>query len=300
MAITLPGVVAYVNENNLSLIKKTVLGAKTASLLPIQTGIKSAETLNLLDSTVVFADGTTCGFTDAGTSVISQRKLTVGAIKVNKSYCPATLEEYFTQTAITAGAGSESLGELEVQFIDGNLNAINAATEKAIWQGDTNSGDDNLDNFDGFLKIIAATTGYTHTTGATITASNVVAMVNEVYNAIPVEILDKEDTVIFVGSDIARLYTQALTALNLFNYTGTELIVLGTNVKVIAVNGLNSTGKMVAGQLSNMIIGTDLQNDQEQVNFRYVDSADAFWFTVKFKLGVQVAYPEFIVLHTTN
>ena len=108
MAIDFSGVSAYVNETKNELISAAVLGSPTIKLLTLQTGVKSAETLNILTETVQFGDGTVCGFSDSGSTAISQRKLEVGAIKINKSYCQAELEKYFTQMMITNTAGKRS------------------------------------------------------------------------------------------------------------------------------------------------------------------------------------------------
>ena len=52
----------YVEENRLPLISKAVLGAKTPSLLTLQTGVTGATALNLLQTSVVFGDGADCGW----------------------------------------------------------------------------------------------------------------------------------------------------------------------------------------------------------------------------------------------
>ena len=58
----------YVDQNRLPLIAKAVLGAKTASLFTLQSGVKSPTALNLISTDVVFGDGSTCGWNEAGQS----------------------------------------------------------------------------------------------------------------------------------------------------------------------------------------------------------------------------------------
>lgn len=91
-----------------------------------------------------------------------------------------------------------------------------------------------------------------------------------VYNAIPVEVLDGASIV--VGADKFRAFVQAMVEKNFYHYDGkpmdNEIMIPGTNVKLIAVNGLNGTGAMVAGQLDkNFFYGCDLMNDEEKFEF---------------------------------
>jgi len=69
----------------------------------------------------------------------------------------------------------------------------------------------------------------------------------------------------------------------------------GTNVKLVAVRGLNNTDRMVLSTTSNMVFGTDLLNDSEDFKIFYSEDDDIVKFRAKFKMGVQVAFPEFIV-----
>ena len=90
---------------------------------------------------------------------------------------------------------------------------------------------------------------------------------------------------------------------NLFHYTpdaavNMEMVYPGSNMKVIAVGGLNGTNKIVAGSLSNFFVGTDLANEEEQYKFWYSEDNDEVRFRASFKYGVQVAYPAEIVYFT--
>jgi hypothetical protein len=69
----------------------------------------------------------------------------------------------------------------------------------------------------------------------------------------------------------------------------------GTNIKVVAVNGLNSTSRIVTTYLSNLFYGTDLLSDEEQFSIWHSRDNDEVRFQAAFKAGVQFAYPEFIV-----
>ena len=82
---------AYVEQRRLPLLSKAVLGAKTARLFTIQSGIKGAAKLNLINSDIVLQSGASCGWNEAGTSTLTQRELNTALLKVNMAYCDKKL-----------------------------------------------------------------------------------------------------------------------------------------------------------------------------------------------------------------
>ena len=53
MAYNVQALTDYTNEQNFPILKASILGAKTASIFTLQTGIKSSAALNLMDVDVV-------------------------------------------------------------------------------------------------------------------------------------------------------------------------------------------------------------------------------------------------------
>jgi len=55
----------YTKENEALLVASSVLGSKTASLIKdkgnVMVGVKSAETINIMDTDAIFQDGSSCG-----------------------------------------------------------------------------------------------------------------------------------------------------------------------------------------------------------------------------------------------
>lgn len=310
MAFDVTGLSNYTKENTKELIVKAQLEAKTATLFNLAPGVKSSAKLALLDTTTVFqANG--CGFASSGTTTLSDRTLTVGDIKVNESLCPKTLASKHTQHELVQGSRAEKEKvPFEQSFAELKAKGIATALETALWQGDTGSGNANLNKFDGAIKIIdAAGTAVDGNTGnvliATgITTSNAVAIMNGVYSVIPTQLLDKADTVIMCGWDTFRKFTINLTNLNLFHYTAEtangEIILPGTNIKIIALNGLNGTNRIFAGQLSNFYYGFDLLEDSERFEMFYAKEADEVRFIAEFRAGVQIAYPSEVVEFSLN
>lgn len=310
MALDLAGLTNYIEQNELQLTSAAIFSAKTASLIEaqgnVQVGIKSAETVNVMTTDAVFQAGGTCGFSSSGTTSITQRTLTVGKIKVQESICPKTFEAKYTQKALREGSSYDYMA-YAAEYSAQKVERIGAALETAIWQGDTASGTANLARFDGLIKIIDSL-GFggagdpingNSANLTTLTTANVIAAVDAIFVALPAALLDKQDVVIFAGNDTFREYVLALRSANLFHYpvdaANMELVIPGTNVKLIGVNGLNGTDKMFGLSMANLYLGTDLLNEQDRFELFYAKEADEMRFVVEFKMGVQVAFPDEVV-----
>ena len=306
MAFNVSALANYTNEQSTELVLKSLFGSKTAAILQaagqVQVGVKSAEALNILTSDVYFqTDG--CGYTASGNTTFSQRNITVGKIKVEETLCPKTLEAKWMQTQIAAG--SPNSVPFEEQIGQDKANNIAKLLEIAMWQGDTatTNTNPNTNKFDGFIKLIDAASASTvagNTSSATsITTANVEDLIDNIYNVIPADIADASDLVLFVGIDTFKKYSTALRASNLFHYAadseGMEIMIPATNVKMIAVGGLTGTNRMFLARLSNLFVGTDLANEQEEYRFWYSQDADEVRFRATMKYGVQFAFPDQIV-----
>jgi hypothetical protein len=299
----------YTKENEALLVTSSVLGAKTAALIKsavnVMVGVKSAEKINIMDTDAIFQDGASCGFNASGSTTFTQRTVTPGKIKVNEALCPKDLEAKYLQKALPTGSSYDSI-PFEQEYSDKKAKTIAAQLETASWQGDTASGNVNLNKFDGFVRLIGAASGVvaanasTYISGAplsSITAANVIAIFDGVYQAIPAKVVAADDMTIFCGQDLFRTYTIALKNANSFSYTvdakaDGEFILPGTTIKVVAVAGLNGTNKIYAMRLSNMFLGTDLLNEEEKFEIFYAKEADQVRFVSQFKFGVNIAFPD--------
>ena len=310
MALDLSALTNYVKENELQLTSAAIFSAKTASLIEargnVQVGIKSAETINIMTTDAVFQAGGTCGFNSSGTTSITQRSLVVGKIKIQESICPKTFEAKYTQKALREGSSYDYMA-YATEYSAQKVERIGAALETALWQGDTDSANGQLNKFDGIGKIIDSL-GFggagdpiagNVTELTTLTKANVTTAVDDIFSVIPAALLDKDDVVIFCGNDTFREYVLALRDQNLFHYpvdaANMELIVPGTSIKLIGVNGLNATDSLFALSMSNLYLGTDMLNEQDRFELFYAKEADEMRFVVEFKMGVQVAFPDEVV-----
>jgi len=307
MALDVSGLSVYTDENKLDLIKKSILEGRTLNYVTIQPDIKTSATINIIDSTLVGQAGA-CGFASSGSTTLTQRTLSVAPIKVNESICVDTLESYYTQKMMNAGSYNENI-PFEQIFAEDKADKIADMIETILWKGDT-AGAGNVALADGLLKVIDGVAavngnvdGVTALTG--ITSANIVDIVDGLVSSIPADIIDADDLIIFMGYDKYRAYSKALRDANLFHYNGAEnqgenfsQMVPGTNVKVVAVKGLNGTDRMIVSRVANLYVGVDMLSDSEDFNIFYSQDNDEVRFISKFKLGVNVAFPDLVVEFT--
>lgn len=304
MAFDVSALANYTKENEALLVTSSVLGSKTASLIKAQgnvmVGVKSAETINIMDTDAIFQSGSSCGFNASGSTTFTQRTVTVGKIKVNESLCPKDLEAKYLQKALPEGSTYDSIA-FASDYTDKKAARIAAQLETAIWQGATGSANVNLNKFQGLVTLIGSSaveannSTYYGGTATAITSANVVAIFDALYKAIPATVVDKDDMTIWCGMDVFRTYTIALKNANMYNYAfdgkaNSEFYLPGTPIKVVATPGLNGTNKVYAIRLSNMFLGTDLLNEEERFELFYAKEADQVRFVSEFKMGVNVAF----------
>jgi hypothetical protein len=279
-----------VDEQRLPLIKKAVLGGKTVGLINLQTGVKKSAAINLIDVEPTLQEGG-CGWNANGTATLSQRVIETNALKVNIPFCDKDFLAYWTNYEVKIGAGKETL-PFEEYFTGAIVDNINEKVEKMIW-----TGADSASEFKGFLPILAGEEDV-----ITVTGTGAYDTIKKAYMAIPEAILDK--AVIFVGADTYRQFIQEMVEKNFYHYsadnTAQEFVLPATTTKVIAVNGLNGTKKVVAGAPENFFYGCDMLNDAETFELWYSKDNREYRLAVQFNGGCQVAYPSEVVVATLS
>ena len=292
---------AYVKTNADVILKDVVLGSvegDSVANMRKQLGVKTKEKLNYLNVTPALQSGKDCGFNASGSTVFSDRDITVKTIKAQDEYCDRDLLGKFAESLVNIAAGKETL-PFEAQIVDEVVKGIRKQIEKIVWQGDTTLG------IDGLLKMAASGgTDSASTVNVSIAkGTNIYEAVKAVYLAIPEELLDNA----FIGLSPAnfRAFTQAMVEKNYYHYSGPqdanvkEFIFPGSNVKVKSIQGLSGVNdKIYASVWDNLVYGTDLLNDEETVNAWYDPNTELFRYTIRFNAGVSTLFPDEVVLGT--
>ncbi|MDG3581773.1 hypothetical protein [Galbibacter pacificus] len=303
MAYDVSNLTSYVEEQNFPLLRKSIFGGRTSELVKIQSGVKGKSAINIWETDVIYQDDD-CSRTASGSTVFSQREIEVSPIAIHQDLCPKKLNGYYLQTQLKAGSKDDEI-VFEAEYTDEVSAKIAKQNEINFWQGDKTSNDNNLSKFNGFLKQLNGTDYVTGNTEAitAITKENIYGIVEDIDEQIPADVADADDLVIFMGVDSFKKYRSALKEKNLYHYSADnskfEIEVAGTEQKIVAVNGLNNTGAIVAGRASNFVIGTDLEGEEDNFELWYSKDARVVKMTVAFKLGTQIAFPEQVVYFKT-
>lgn len=230
----------------------------------------------------------------ANTPIISNSRVGTGTIAISG-----------TSTTVT-GTGTLFTSQIAVNdklyngtTLIGTVSAIASNTSLTLAAATTLSST----AFNIYKSSQVSTTDVNSGTPVTsITASNVISILQSVYNLIPAKLLDKEDLRIFVGMDVLRRYQAALVTANLFNYPAVndavnkfQTVLHGTNVIIEAVQGLNDTNEIYAMRLSNMAMAVDMIDEDGKFEFFYAKEAMEHRYAAAFKVGVNVAFPDEIV-----
>lgn len=313
MAYDVSALAAYTKDNLDVLVSTSLFDAKTQSLIQAEgnvlPGIKSAERIQLFETDAAFQAGGTCGFSPSGTTTFTQRTVTVGKIKINEALCPKALETKVLQSKLAAGSRYEK-DPFEKQYSERKAQKIAKQLEVALWKGDTTLYDINLNKFDGLIKLIDAGSPVSGNTGSVaagtgITQANVIAIVTAMWKAIPQAVKGSDDIRIFVGWEVYEHYVAALLALNLYHESvgndsqgKGEFVIPGTQYKLTAVHGLDSTNRIFAMRMSNVYLGVDMLNEEERFEIFFAKEADEIRFVAEWKMGVNVAFTEEVVQFT--
>ena len=293
MAINVSTLSEYVNQNNGELLTKAVLGANTLNYIDIMPGVKFKEALNYLDSTVVFADGSTCGWTPEGADNFTQRTIEVKPVKINKEFCWKDLRKYWMNYQMLFEAGRETL-PFEEKIIENNLKVINTELEKQIWQGDGTV-------VKGLLSIISESDIIDETLSPGFTA---IQAIDTAYNAMTPVML-AQNPAIFVSPSTFRSYVQGLNAVCCANrpmidaasesipYPGDSRV---TIIPVTGMEGVTASNAIaIATPAKNLVYGTDVEGAENTFKFWYDEKEDKFLFKVLFNAGTQIKFPDQVV-----
>lgn len=278
MAFDVSGLSNYTEQNKQALITHSLFGSKTISLMTPMVGVKSSETINILDTDAVFQAGGTCAWNASGTTAITQRTVTVGKVKVQEALCPKALEAKYTQTLLAVGSNPESI-PFEQIYAEKKAALIASQMETAIWQGDTASGTNNLSYFDGLLKNI----GYVYSaTGVknvnAITGTGTIALVSG--DATATITGGSTTTMGLVAGDKIRTEGVTYTVLSITSATVFELTVnsavsiSGKAYTIIPASATNFSSPVTSYSTASDTLITVMQNIYSTIPVNLLDKAD--------------------------
>jgi hypothetical protein len=287
----------YTDEVGGMLLAEAIVKGKTADLCMVQSGVKGTQAINILSSTLNVQDGA-CGWNSSGSTTFTQRDITVCDKKVNESLCPRDLNSYWASAFLNAGSYNESV-PFEEAIAQLKVQQIQKYVEEQLWRSTTGTS-----CFNGFATLISTgTTGVVPVVGASgITSSNALAEVDKLVELIPNEVADRDDIIIWMSMANYRKYLINLRTSNYYQdfiVEGdqmTEYVTMhpGTNFRVVGTHGINTDG-VYMGPAEFMVVGVDLMSDEERLDIFYSKDNDEVRVRSNFKIGAQIAFPEYFV-----
>lgn len=282
MAYNVSALPEYVQERRDEILRKVVFGGKAIDRLSWMTDVKTKANINILSTDVVFQDGESCGFTPQGDTTLNSRTVETKVIKINQEYCAKDLLRAWTQYEVRVAADAEAL-PFEGYIMSEIAEKANKKLEEILWVGDAGLGINGINK-----EYELAGQEYVSLSGTAY------EQIMQVYNALPVEILDK--AVIFVGKDKYRAFIQDMVNKNFYHYNAgdatDEFVLPATNVKVVAEAGLNNTDLIVGTDPKNLVYATDVTNADEIVDVWYSKDDRTNKIAIEFNAGFQIAFPD--------
>lgn len=293
---------AYTNQTASELISAAVLGGDTLNFATIIPGIKGKQSINYLEDEIVVSLAS-CGFTPNGETTITQRDIEVVALEVKKTWCEKDLEPIFLGQMMKPGAPKEpQFGDILANRV---VELIKKDNEKQLWVGGT--GSPAYGKIDGYVTILESEADRIDCSALSpaidagpYTSSNIVETVDFLLANLPEEIAMREDLTVFMSMGNFKLYTAALRTAALLPAAWVEdgnfeITIPGTNVKAKAQAGLTGTDYMILTFKANLIVGTDMLNEDEKFDIWYSKDNDEVRGNFQWKLGAQIYFPQFCV-----
>lgn len=255
------------NSYGSDMLIKSILGLTLPKYATVRPNLKgTTEKVGFVTNDVILQD-LDCGFSPTGETVQNLVTVDLCNKKVNQQLCPYDLYDTYLSQSLSNANFQENVPFEEVILTDIS-NRIANKVEKQLWQNTTATGATEYNNacFNGVGALITSGNGATQIAYTGATASNGLDVFTAIYQAIPSNVLHRDDLVIYTNYSNYRGLVASMrnsSYVNLFTLdsagaaTGEEwsLILPGTNVRVIPTVGLDGVNAYYAGPASYYMFG---------------------------------------------
>lgn len=302
MSLNVSALADFNNETAGKLIPKIVYTGNTAEYTSVQEGIKYLEPLNLFEVDLYIQEGYGCASTESGSAAFTQRNLQVCGRTSFDGICLKDLDtKYLGITSLDAGSYNTTwkLAETYSELI---VNQMKKANDTFIWQAVSGSAGACMD---GLIELTKTGSGVVEISGATpLTASTALTQLDAMIDALPADVADRDDLTFFMSVGNFRKFVAGVRQANSYYFDPNSISNRGgvldmvypyQNVRVVGTAGLGTSNRIILAPAKQIVVGTDLVSDVDQFQMWYDINTDKLKHRLSMKLGVQVAYPEFIV-----
>lgn len=287
MAFTFGNLSAYTDEMSFELIGKAVLTTDLMENISVRTGLSAGTVaINLLDGDLTVGDRS-CGFdSPSGNINFSQVDITIKDKQVKMEVCTQDLRSYYTSQYMSASANGEDVPFEEV-IADYYIQRIKKYNEDFLINGDATA--------DGIEAQLKASTATVPAGAAAWTVQNAIDQALDLYDAVGEAVKDRDDLIMIASPANYRTLMRALVAADFRHYNfadGSDLVLPGTNMKVIKSSGLAGSDFVAAGPAEYIVAGTGLSEDDSSFGMFYAPADDVVKVRAYWRLGVAVAQAE--------
>jgi len=316
MATTLDITTTYAGESAGKYIGAALLSANTIENngITVMPNVKFRSTMKRFDSNSLIADAT-CDFTATGEILLTERVLEPKELQVNALLCKKDFRSDWDAISMGYSAYDVLPKSFQDFMISRMLGQVAEATENSIWNGvNATAG-----QFGGiFTQALAeAGTGIPvgqSIGGVSIDATNVIAELGKVVDAIPSTLYSNPNLKIYVSQNVARAYVRALGGFGSGGYgaagtnaQGTQWYGMGSGlsfdgVSLFVANGL-SNNQIFATITDNIFFGTGILSDFNEVkliDMGMIDGSQNVRFVMRYTAGTQIAILEDCVVYDTS
>ena len=287
-----------------ALLSAQTLDNKYITIMP-NVKFKSVIQKIAVDSIV---NDASCDFTTSGTVALTERILEPKELQVNLQLC----KQEFVDSWEALQLGYSAFDSIPANFTDFLVSYVGGkvaeATEESIWRGvaATNGQFGGIYNALSSSVVAGGTNApVTSSASGSITSANVLASLNSLVDAIPQTVYGKEDLLIYVPTNVAKAYQQALAggAQGANGYNNQ----MNVGEKPMNFNGVElawcpglASSAMVVAQKSNLFFGTGLMSDYNQVkvlDMEDLDGSQNFRIIMRYTAGTQYGIGSDIAIH---
>jgi hypothetical protein len=293
----------YIKEVSSTILSQAYFGKEYINYFDIMEGQKGKQKLNYFENTLGLYDDA-CGWLGTGLATsFSQREIDVTPLRSEGAFCVKDLERKWLGQLLKKGSTYTEY-PFEAMIVDDMKKQLAKMVENLLFNGQHSAVTGTyLDLADGLIHLLSHeinATGVTSgTTTGTTTITNVSTKVDELINLAPMAIKDK-NLIIFTSVANYLLYVQYLFKANLFHATAAvsmnfEIQVpWAPNVKIVGVESITGDDYILTVE-NNFVMACDSRAEMEDIVGWYDILDDNLKFRAKFKLGVQVYFPHYVV-----
>jgi hypothetical protein len=252
----------------------------------------------------------TCDFDPTSTVTLTERVLQPEYYQINLQLCKSD----FRQDWEAISMGYSAFDVLPKSFADFLIahaaEKVAAGMETSIWQG-VNS---TAGQFAGLMTQLTTDAALPSTqeiaaVGGGVNASNVIAQLGSIVDALPSALYGKEDLTLYVSNNIYRAYVRALggfaasgVGANGYDNKGTNQVLNDLyfdGVKIFLANGLAANTALLS-QTSNLYFATSLMSDMNEckvIDLSDIDGSQNVRVVMRFSADAKYGFASDVVTY---